>query len=76
MKEENKFDRFDLEQSILKCWSVTEDIELLYENVMENDELTKDDIANTLLGIQNLCELKFAKMWDIFGKLIEDKKLT
>jgi len=68
-------DRFDLEQNILKCWSVTEDINLLYENVMEK-ELTKDQIANALLGIHQLYEMKFEKLWDTFETLIHEKKLT
>ena len=66
-------DRFDLEQNIMKCWSVTEDIDLLYENVMEND-MSQDDIANALLGIRVMYEMKFQKLWDSFEKMIDDKK--
>lgn len=69
-------DRFDLEQNIMKTWNVTEDIGLIYENVMENDKMTKDDIANALLGLQVLYEMKFEKLWNNFEKLIKDKKLT
>lgn len=69
-------DRFDLEQNILKCWNVTEDIDLLYENVMENDDMSKDDIANTLLGMKQLYEMKFNKLWDNFEILVSEKKLT
>lgn len=68
-------DRFDLEQNIMKCWNVTDDIHLLFENVMEKD-LTKDDIANALLGMRQLYEMKFEKLWDNFEQLIEDKKLV
>jgi hypothetical protein len=75
MKEETKFDRFDLEQNILKCWNVTEDIDLLYENVMDKD-MTPDDIANALLGMKQLYEMKFNKLWDNFETLIHEKKLT
>lgn len=72
----NNIDRFDLEQNIMKCWSVTEDVQLLYENVMENDDLSKDDIANALLGIHQLYEMKFNKLFENFETLIRDKKLT
>lgn len=68
-------DRFDLEQNIMKCWSVTEDIYLLYENVMEK-ELTKDQIANALLGLHQLYEMKFEKLFDNFETLVHDKKLS
>ena len=68
-------DRFDLEQNILKCWNVTEDIYLIYENVMEK-EMTRDEIANALLGMHQLYEMKFNKLWDNFETLITEKKLT
>lgn len=68
-------DRFDLEQNIMKCWNVTEDIYLLYENVMEK-ELTKDQIANALLGLHQLYEMKFEKLFDNFETLVHDKKLS
>ena len=71
----NATDRFDLEQNIMRCWNVTEDIELLYENVMESD-MTTDDIANALLGMKQLYEMKFNKLWDNFETLIREKKLT
>lgn len=68
-------DRFDLEQNIMQCWNVTDDINLLYENVMEKD-LTTDQIANTLLGMKQLYELKFNKLWDNFEKLVAEGKIT
>jgi len=68
-------DRFDLEQQILKCWNVTEEIELLNENVLENDDLTKDDISNYLLGLQTMYELKFEKLFRQFEEMIKDKKI-
>lgn len=68
-------DRFDLEQNIMKCWNVTEDIHLIYENVMEK-EMTQDEIANALLGMHQLYEMKFNKLWDNFETLVAEKKLT
>ncbi len=70
----NKNDRFDLEQNIMRCWAVTEDIDLLYENVMDRD-MSQDDIANALLGLHQLYEMKFNKLWDNFEVLIREKKL-
>lgn len=68
-------DRFDLEQNILKCWNVTDDIYILYENVMEGD-LSQDDLANALLGLHQMYELKFDRLFTNFEKLIKEKKLT
>ena len=46
-------DRFDLEQHIMKCWNVTEDIDLLNYNVLEKD-MSKDEISNFLLGLKTI----------------------
>ena len=58
-------DRFDFEQQIQKCWLVTDDIADIAEGVLERD-LDKDQIVNALNGIQQLYELKFNKLWDLF----------
>lgn len=68
-------DRFDLEQDIMRCWSVTEDIDLLYTNVMDSD-MTVDDIANALLGMKTLYEMKFNKLFNCFETLVGEKKIT
>ncbi len=64
-------DRFDLEQQIMACWNVTSDIDTLCEGVLESD-MTTDQIANILLGMKQLYELKFDKMFRTFEELIQD----
>ena len=64
-------DRFDLEQQIMACWNVTSDIDTLCEGVLESD-MTTDQIANILLGMKQLYELKFDKMFGTFEELIQD----
>ena len=64
-------DRFDLEQHIMKCWNVTEDIQLLNKNVLEKD-MSVDDISNYLLGLKTIYDAKFAELFDNFGELIEN----
>ena len=68
-------DRFDLEQDIMRCWNVTEDIDLLYRNLMDRD-LSTDDIANVLLGMKVIYDLKFEEMFNHFETLIREKKIT
>lgn len=68
-------DRFDLEQDIMKCWNVTDDIDMLMENVMERD-MSNDDIANALLGLKTLYNMKFEKMFADFETLVHEKKIT
>ena len=64
-------DRFDLEQHIMKCWNVTEDIDLLNYNVLEKD-MSKDEISNFLLGLKTIYNAKFEDLFDNFGELIKD----
>jgi hypothetical protein len=64
-------DRFDLEQHIMKCWNVTEDIDLLNYNVLEKD-MSKDEISNFLLGLKTIYQCKFEDLFDAFGELIKD----
>ena len=61
-------DRFDLEQQIMACWNVTSDIDTLCEGVIESD-MTTDQIANILLGMKQLYELKFNKLFNTFEEL-------
>lgn len=72
-------DRFDLEQQILECWKIVDDIRLLDKNVLEGKieggSMTQDEISNYLLGLESIYELKFQQMFDTFGKLISQKKV-
>ena len=67
-------DRFDLEQNILDCWKITDDVNLLYKNVME-EELDKDKIANVLLGLQAIYSMRFEQLWSTFENLVSNKEL-
>jgi hypothetical protein len=61
-------DRFDLEQQIMRCWNVVEDITLL----AETEGVKKEDY----LALARIYEIKFSAMFDMFSKLIEEKKIV
>lgn len=69
-----KVDRFEFEQQIFDAWNVTKDINTLFEGVVEKD-LTKDQISNTLLGMHQIYELKFGKLFDMYEELSYKKEL-
>lgn len=69
-------DRFDLEQQILDCWHVTDDLNMLLEHIMESDNLDKDRISNIVLGMKELYNLKFQRCFDTFETLLQDKKIS
>jgi hypothetical protein len=66
------YDRFDLEQDIMDCWKVTDDIKLLYDNLENMDE---DRRMNYMLGLMEMYGLKFEKLWSCFEQLVQDKKI-
>jgi hypothetical protein len=68
--------RFDLEQEIMECWNITSDIDDVYEYVMNGNgnELSTDErdrVANILLGMSQLYELKFNKLFNTFEECVK-----
>lgn len=68
-------DRFDLEQHILKCWNITDDLDVLYKAVCDT-EMDTDKIANILLGMKQLYDFKFDILFNCFEELVNEKKIT
>lgn len=69
-------DRFDLEQSIMNCWNVVEDINELNQCMIDRRKMTEDEISNYLLGLQTIYQVKFERLQEIFSALIKDGKIT
>jgi hypothetical protein len=59
--------RFDLEQEIMECWNVTKDIQNLY---YASESMTEDQLLNYLLGLEQIYEVKFNKLWNTFEQCI------
>tara|TARA_E500000178_G_scaffold254308_1_gene250887 strand:+ start:7521 stop:7775 length:255 start_codon:yes stop_codon:yes gene_type:complete len=64
-------DRFDLEQDIHQCWYIVNDINMLMEYILDNPEFTmppktEDVLANKLLGLRELYEMRFDRLWNTF----------
>lgn len=65
-------DRFDLEQEIMNCWNVTEDIGVIMERLVDSPTFKDvppeavDKLSNALLGVQQLYDMRFEKLFDVF----------
>lgn len=59
-------DRFDLEQELLECWKVVNDIEMYVEQGVSTEEFKV---------LAQYYERKFNRLWDTFGLMIQEKKL-
>jgi len=71
---DEEIDMFDLEQAILDNWHIVDDLKLLSESILEKD-LTKDQISNILIGLEELYKLKFEKTIAIFEALVSKGKI-
>ena len=73
-----KFDRFEMEQQIMECWTVTSDIRTVSEYLQDAplEAGREDKIANMLMGIEALYEAKFEKLFRSFEQLIREHAKT
>ena len=63
-------DRFDLEQQILECWKVTDDIRTVLDHGGE------EDVAENLKALARLSDIRFEKLWYIFEQMCASKQFT
>lgn len=59
-------DRFDLEQEILECWKVVNDIQMLAERNASTEQFAV---------LAQYYELKFDRLWDTFENLVHERRL-
>ena len=67
MSETKKFDRFDLEQGIMQCWNVVEDIKLLAQR-----NAPVEDFA----AVATLYQHKFEELFAQFEDGIHERKIV
>lgn len=67
--------RFDLEEQIMSCWNVVDDVNTLFKAVSDTG-LSTDEISNVLLGITSLYQLKFSQLQETLEELIQEGKLV
>jgi hypothetical protein len=70
-----KFDRLEMETQIMSCWNITTDLKDLTEGVLEYD-MSPDQIANALMGMQELYEIRFDKLFRTFEQLVNQHAKT
>lgn len=59
-------DRFDLEQEILECWKVTNDITMFIE---------QDSSVEDFKTLAAYYEKKFDRLWSTFEQLVHENKV-
>lgn len=68
--------RFDLEQQIMECWCVTTDLKRVSEYLLDAplEPGREDKIANMLMGMEALYEVKFDRCFRTFEKLLQEMR--
>jgi hypothetical protein len=60
----------DIEERIMSCWSVVEDIKLLNEQMLDVRPMTQDEISNYLMGLETIYQVKFERLFAVYEALI------
>ena len=69
-----KYDRFDLEEEIMKVWQTEDDLDAVVHRMMEDpDPIPNKEIANLLIAVSKLHDLRCQKLFDVFEKMVQDK---
>jgi len=63
-------DNFKLEQDIMSCWNITNDLDHLYGYLLE--ELGDDRSANIVLGLMELYNIKFDSCFKTFQQFVRE----
>jgi len=66
------YDQFDYEQQIMSCWNITSDLKDLSEEILEGN-LSKDQISNVLIGLEQLYNIRFEKLFRIFEQFNRER---
>jgi len=61
-----------LEQKIMQAWQTSSDVDLLYFQFLDGPKMDEDDVANALLGINVLHEMRMNQLWNEFECLCEE----
>ena len=69
--------RFDLEDELMKCWHITDDIAAVSDIVVdtEMDDRDKDKFLNILIGMKQLYDHKFQEAYNTMDALIRQREL-
>jgi hypothetical protein len=66
--------RFTLEDQIMECWGVVDDLDMVYSTEALYED--QDRMMNVLLGLQELYNIRFHRLFLTFEHLVHEGKIT
>ena len=68
--------RFDLEDAIMRLWSSDQDVETVFKYYYDRQgEVDVEEMANALLGIKQMIQIRGELAFELFERLIKEEKL-
>ena len=65
----------DLEQPIMDCWSVCNDLETVFRQIGDGErEPTQDELMNALMGMQQVYQWKFEQLFFKYEQVLKDQR--
>ena len=69
--------RFELEDAMSNLHQIGEDIETIIYAIGDSPiKHTEDQLLNMLIGMKQLHNTRYQKMWDTFERLIKEKEIS
>ena len=67
-----KYTHFDLEDAIYKAWQTSDDVEVFFKYHGDAEQpMTEDEVANALLGIKALHDMRCWQLMDMMCRVFE-----
>ena len=67
-----KYTYFDLEDAIHKAWQTSDDVEVFFKYHGDAEQpMTEDEVANALLGIKALHDMRCWQLMDMLARVFE-----
>ena len=75
---EKKYEIFDLEAEIMSVWNTKDDLESITYRLMDDPDgpLTEDEIANVLIGLTEVHDIRCKKLFNVFESMIKEIRFT
>ena len=72
-----KYDRFNLEAEIMSVWNTKDDLESITSRMMDDpDPMSEDDIANVLIGLSELHDIRCKKLFNVFETMVKERRFN
>jgi hypothetical protein len=72
VKTLESIDQFDLEQDIMNCWQVVDDLKTFSRRYLDGDKMTEDEVANIMIGLESLYQIKFEQLFGTFEQCLKN----